>query len=188
MTRREKQAEPAADLLQERVAALKVLSLRRPRPDRLREVRDALNDKFEGVQGAALKVLGTWGDAPSLAVLKTFFAKAFETPQARAIRSAAIKALLPHVGGGDADFLLDLYSRLEGVSAKHEVFPLVLALPPDAARKRLIKMLRDADPANRQAAVKAIGNMAYADRRALIAPLENDPDDFVASSARMLVG
>jgi HEAT repeat protein len=64
---------------------------------------------------------------------------------------------------------------------------LVLALPPEAARKRLINALSDADPANRQAAVKVIGNLAYRDREQLILPLQDDPDKFVRDSVQALL-
>lgn len=175
------------DALQERVAALNALAQRRPRPDRLGVVRDALQDKFEGVQSAALKVLGAWGDAESLKLLRSFLTKAFERPHGWAIRGVAIDALVPHIDKGDVDWVLDLYFGQPHIVTKHEVVPLVLVLPPDAARKRLVKALRDADPANRQAAVKAIANMSYQDRLQLISPLSDDPDKFVRESVQALI-
>jgi HEAT repeat protein len=175
------------DALQERVAALKALALRRPRADRLREVRDALENKFEGVQGAAVKVLGAWGDDDSCKLLRAFLERAFDRRYGWSIRGVAIKALVPHVGKGDVDWVLALYFGLPDVVTKHEVLPLVPALPPEAARKRLVRSLRDTVPANRQAAVKAIANMAYQDRLQLISPLQDDSDDFVRDSVQLLM-
>lgn len=175
------------DALQERVTALNELALRRARPDRLVQVRNALEDKFEGVQAAAVKVLGVWGDAESCKLLRAFLVKAFERPYGWSIRGVAIRALVPHINKGDVDWVLDLYFGLTGVVTKHEVLPLVLKLPPKAARKRLVMTLRDADSTNRQAVVKAIGNMAYQDRRQLTSPLQDDPDKFVRDSAQALV-
>jgi HEAT repeat protein len=175
------------DALQERVTALNALALRRPRADDRVQVRHALDDKFEGVQSAALKVLGAWGDAESCELLRTFLVKAFERPYGWSIRGVAIQALVPHINKGDVEWVLGLYFGLPGIVTKHEVLPLVLALPPESARNRLVKALRDADPANRQAAVKAIGNLAYQDRRQLISPLQDDPDKFVRDSVQLLM-
>jgi HEAT repeat protein len=174
------------DALQERVAALNALAQRSPRPDRLDEVRDALKDKFEGVQGAAVKVLGAWGDADSRKLLRSFLTKAFERPHGWAIRGVAIKALIPRIDESDVDWVLDLYFGLAEVLTKHEVLPLVLALPPDAARKRLVNGLRDAAAANRWAAVKAIAGTSYRDRFQLISPLRNDENKLVRETVQAL--
>lgn len=172
------------DVLQKRVTALNALAQRRPRPDRLGEVRDALEDKFEGVQTAAVKVLGAWGDADSCKLLRAFITKAFDRPHGWSVRGVAIKALAPHIDKGDVDWVLDIYFGLTEVVTKHEVLPLVLALPADAARKRLVTALRDPAAANRQAAVKAIANLSYQDRLQLISPLRDDQDKFVRESVQ----
>jgi HEAT repeat protein len=139
------------------------------------------------VQGAAVKVLGAWGDADSCKVLRAFLIKAFDKPHGWSIRGVAIKALTPHIHKGDVDWVLDLYFGQTEIVTKREVLPLVLALPPDSARKRLVKALRDAVPANRQAAVKAIANMSYQDRLQLISPLRDDQDKFVRESVQALI-
>jgi hypothetical protein len=95
--------------------------------------------------------------------------------------------LIPRIDNGDVDWVLDLYFGQAEIVTKHQVLPLVLALPPDAARKRLVKALRDAVPANRQAAVKAIANMSYQDRLQLISPLRDDQDRFVRKSVQALI-
>jgi HEAT repeat protein len=175
------------DALQQRVAALNALAQRHPRPDRLGEVRAALEDKFEGVQGAALNVLGAWGDADSCETLRAFLIRAFDKPHSWSIRGVAIKALTPHLDKSDAPWVLDLYFGQAEIATKHEVLPLVLALPPDSARKRRVKALRDVAPANRQGAVKAIANMAYPDRIQLISPLRDNEDKFVRESVQTLI-
>jgi HEAT repeat protein len=175
------------DALQKQVTMLNKLALRRPRRDRLEQVREALEDKFEGVQSAALKVLGAWGDAESCKLLRAFLVMAFERPHGWSIRGVAINALVGHISKADVNWVLDLYFGLTGAVTKHEVLPLVLALPTETARKRLVKALRDPDATNRQAAVKAIGNMAFPDRRQLISPLQDDLDKFVRRSAQALM-
>jgi HEAT repeat protein len=175
------------DALQQRAADLNELAVLRPNPERRALVRAALDDKFEGIQSAALKVLGAWGDTESCALLRDFLVTAFDRPYGWSIRGVAIKALVPHIRGDDKRWLLDFYFDVESRLAKHEVLPLVLALPPGAARDRLVNALGDDDPVNRQAAIKAIGNMPYDDRRELIAALKDDPDEPVRNSARLLM-
>ena len=86
----------------------------------------------------------------------------------------------------DADWVLDMYFKRPTALEKHELLQLVLGLPPESARARLVAKLASPDPMNRQAAVKAIGNMPYADRVLLIRPLRDDPDHGVRSSAKFL--
>ena len=69
---------------------------------------------------------------------------------------------------------------------KHELLWLVTGLPPAAARERLVAALRDSRWDNRQAAVKAIGNMEYPDHSQLLRTLHNDPDKQVRASAQRL--
>jgi hypothetical protein len=99
----------------------------------------------------------------------------------------AASAYAPHVGKADTDWLLDLYFGPSDEETKFEVSWLVIALPPDAARKRLVAMLRDADPINRKYAVRAIGGMAYRDRRQLVLPLQDDPAASVRAIARTVI-
>jgi|CXWL01.1.fsa_nt_gi HEAT repeat protein len=172
--------------LKDRVSALNALAMQRPTPDNFGQVRDALEDKWEGVQSAGLKVLGAWGDGDSCKLLQAFLVGAFERPYGWSIRGVAVAALRPHISKHDVDWVLDLYFGLTGFVRKHEVRHLVFALPAEAARDRLVNALRDDHPHNRQAAVKAIGNMDYPDRLSLISPLKEDPDDFVRRSAQVL--
>ena len=75
---------------------------------------------------------------------------------------------------------------MQGWLPKHELLWLVTALPPAAARQRLVAALCDPRWDNRHAAVKAIGNMDYPDRRQLLQGLRADPDDDVRRSVRAL--
>jgi HEAT repeat protein len=90
------------------------------------------------------------------------------------------------VESDDAAWVLDLYFGVPDWLAKHELLPLVRVLSPEVARARLVAGLRDSDWRNRQAAVTAIGNMAFPDRRKLLLPLVDDSVQNVQKSARYL--
>jgi HEAT repeat protein len=147
--------------LETEAASLRQLKNRKPTPERRRQLVQALNSKFEGLQSVALQVLGAWGDPDSAATLRKFLEEAFARPYGWSIRKVAVNALSSAVGEADAEWVLDLYFELPDVLTKHETLPLVLALPPDAARKRLVRELKSPNWMNRQAAVKAIGNIPY---------------------------
>ena len=174
------------DELQRQVANLRALGEQPPTPERRAEMLSALQSKFEGIQSVALDVLGRWGGPESSEVLRAFLQEAFVREAGWAIRGVAVRNLIPLVSAADAAWVLDLYFGLPDVLTKHELVRLVIALPPAAARTRLVGELRSPDRLNRQAAVKAIGNMSYPDRRELLRPLREDPDRFVRKSARLL--
>ena len=154
--------------------------------ERRADVMAALGSKWEGVRSVALDTLGRWGGSESLTALRRFLEEAFGREAGWAIRGVAIRNLIPMVAAGDADWVLDLYFKRPSALEKHELLHLVLALPAERARARLVAELASPDPTNRQAAVKAIGNMPYLDRRLLIRPLRDDPDPRVRSSAKSL--
>lgn len=174
------------DDVKQQVAYLKEMAALKRTSEREKEVAAALASKWEGVQSAALQVLGTWGGGPSKDALKGFLVAAFQREAGWSIRGVAIKAVGPLLDRDDVDWVLKLFFSLPSVVTKHEVFPLVLKLPADAARKSLVAALRDVDWMNRQAAVKAIGNMSYSDRSQLLRPLLDDPHESVRESARLL--
>jgi hypothetical protein len=99
----------------------------------------------------------------------------------------AIRALQPLVATEDVDWVLDLYFSVPGWLLKHEMVWLVTSLPPEGARRRLVAGLEDPVWQNRHAAVKAIGHMAYEDRKLLIGPLRNDPTSDVRRSVNYFV-
>lgn len=175
------------DELQRRVAELRALGDQPSTAEHRHLVIQALHDKFEGVQSVALRVLGRWGDEESIAAIRSFLEGAFDRKSGWGIRRVACEALLPHVREEDADWVLDLYFELAHWVTKHEVVRLVVALPVQKARHRLVAELRSADHKNRQAAVKAIGNMPFPDREQLLSPMRDDPHPFVSKSARLLL-
>jgi HEAT repeat protein len=136
----------------------------------------------------ALQVLGAWGDGESLGRLRTFIEAAFDRQYGWSIRGVAIRALFPHVRSKDVTWVLDLYFNLPDVLSKHELFPLVLKLSPDAARERLKRALKNPNWKDRQAAVKAIGNMSFPDKASLLLPLLEDENEEVRASVRALIG
>ncbi len=165
---------------------LRLMANRRPNPEQRAEVIAALSSKWEGVQASAVRVLGSWGNRDSVERLREFLIRCFDREAAWGIRGVIVQALRPIVTADDVGWVLDLYFSLPGVMPKHELLWLVTGLPPAAARERLVAALRDSRWENRQAAVKAIGNMEYPDRSQLLRTLHNDPDKQVRASAQRL--
>lgn len=165
---------------------LRQLGARRPTPEARAEVVAALSNKWEGIQSVAAGVLGRWGDRESVEQLRQFLVRCFDREYGWGIRKAVVGALMPVVTEADVDWVLDLYFRLEGWLPKHELLWLVAALPPRAARDRLVTALRDPRWENRHAAIKVIGIMDYPDRRELILPLQSDTHEQVRRSVRAL--
>ena len=151
-------------------------------------VETALASKWEGIQSAALRVLGSWGDSYSIEKLRAFLEDADKLEFGWSIRGVAVTELSRCVGAGDADWVLDRFFSLNGVLAKHKFLPVVLALPPEAARERLKSQSESDDRDNRQAAMKALGNMAYPDRKALLKPFLTDRDPEIREGAKYLYG
>lgn len=174
------------DELQRQVSHLRSLGEQPATTESRAVVLAALENKWEGVQAVALDVLGHWSEPEDIAALRTFLRAAFDRKYGWAVRSVAARNLLPQLTAADAAWVLDLYFGQKDAVSKHELVKLVIGLPPAAARARLVAELRSPDRLNRQAAVKAIGNMSYPDRRQLIWPLRDDPDSFVAKTARHL--
>jgi HEAT repeat protein len=174
------------DDLNQQTAHLRGMATLKATPERRKEIIAALDSKWDGVQAVAVQVLGAWGGEHSKDAIKRFLVDAFQREAGWGIRGVAIKAVGPLLDRADVDWVLDLYFGLPSIVTKHEVFRLVLKLPAEAARKRLVAALRDVDWMNRQAAVKAIGNMAYPDRPQLLRPLRDDPHESVRESARLL--
>ncbi len=172
--------------LRQVTARLRQIGATRPTPEARAEVAAALSSKWEGVQAVAANILGAWGDRESVEYLRQFLVRCFDREYGWAIRGVVVRALRPIVSETDVGWLLDLYFGLKGQLSKHELLWLVTRLPPQAARERLVYALRDPRWENRQAAVKAIGNMGYPDRRQLLLPLRDDLSQDVRASARHL--
>jgi len=174
------------DDLSELAAHLWAFADQPPTPAARAEVLAALRHKREGIQSIGAQVLGSWGGRESIEPLRRWLLECQEREAGWAVRGVAVDQLARLVEGQDAEWILDLYFSVPGWIAKHELFPLVRALKPDVARPRLVAALRDPDWTNRHAAVKAIGNMAFHDRRRLLLPLVDDPNHNVQKSARFL--
>jgi HEAT repeat protein len=174
------------DDLQAYAVHLRSLGELSPTSARRAEVTEALHHKWEGIQSIAAQVLGRWAGHESIEALRTWLFACFERKNGWAVRGVAVQQLAQLVEARDTEWVLELYFGLEDRLAKHEILPLVLALRPESAREGLVSRLRDPDWANRQAAVKAIGNMAFPDRRQLLSPLVDDAHKEVQKSARYL--
>ena len=162
------------------------LGTQRPTPAARAEVMAATHSKWEGVQAVAINVLGRSGDQESTVALRAFLSESFDREHGWAIRGVAVRLLVSLLTPEDAAWVLDLYFDLPDRLSKREILRLVIALHPETARARLLAALRDANDVNRWAAVVAIGNMPYVDRRALIWPYREDPNVSVRRSARAL--
>jgi HEAT repeat protein len=173
--------------LKDEVAGLETLRGREPTPQRLAQVTAALESKFEGVQAVAVRVLAAWGDAKSLMAARRFLESTIDRKYGWSVRGVAVQALAPTIQQGDADWVLGLCFQRPDQLLMHELLPLVLRLPVDAARRRLEAELKSPRWMNRQAAVKAIGNMPFPDRAVLLSRLIDDPNKTVRASARALL-
>ena len=168
------------------VAHLRALGQRGASVERRSEIEAALAHKFEGVQSVAAQVLGQWGGRESIPALRQWLHDCLGRRFGWSIRDVAVGVLADLVGPEDVDWVLDLYFEAEGVLLKRELLFIVMVLPPEAARERLVSMTRHDARETRQAAVKAVGNMAFPDRVELLRPLMDDPHRAVRESARLL--
>jgi HEAT repeat protein len=176
-----------SDDIRDQSERLRAMLVQSENATRRTQVLNALSSSHEGIQSCALQVLGVWGSPAAVKALREFLIAAYDRKHGWSIRGVAVKSLRPWIETGDAKWILDLYFRVRGLATKHELVPLVEKLPQDAARATLVKHLRDPDAENRQAAAKAIGRLAFADRDALLRPLYDDPDQFVRHAVRLVV-
>lgn len=174
------------DDLQDQAEKLRGLGDCKPNSERMSIVREALSSKWEGVQSIALRVLGQWGGEEAIQMIRRFLEDAFAREHGWSIRGVAIDALVELVGPDDVDWVLELYFSRPGVLAKHELLPVVLRLAPARAKTRLFSELSSSDPTSRQAAAKAIGNMAIEDGKKLLKPLLRDKNKEVRATAEAL--
>ena len=128
----------------------------RPSADRRAEVEALLEHKWEGVQTVAGRVLGTWGGPESVVALRRWLLRLYERPYGWAARGVAAKSLARCVTEADEAWVLDLYFELPTLMLRHEVLPIVAALPREQTVERLQRDTRHADPAHRDAARKAL--------------------------------
>ena len=172
--------------LQGQTAKIHALRVRKPTESAIASVEAALRSKWEGIQSAAVRVLGSWGDSESIERLRVFLDECEQREFGWSIRGVIVRELAGCVGDADVSWVLDRYISLPGVLKKHEFLPVVLSLPPDAARDRLILEGASQSRDNRQAAMKALGNMDYPDKALLLKPFLKDRDPEIRSGARYL--
>jgi HEAT repeat protein len=98
-----------------------------------------------------------------------------------------VKALARCVGEEDVPWVLDAYFARPGIRSKHELLWLVIALRPERARGRVLLESRSPDRDNRQAAMKAIGNMGFPDRTKLLRRFLDDPDPQIRQGAHNIL-
>lgn len=153
----------------------------------IRIVDAALASKWEGLQSVALQVLGEWGDDESRARIRGYIEQVQDRRYGWAVRGVAVRALAGCVKDDDATWVLDRYFRISGVLAKHELLPLVIALPEGTARERLIVERSATDRDNRQAAMKAIGNAGFRDAADLVRRFLEDEDAEIRRGASILL-
>ena len=158
------------------------------RDTRSRQVVDkALQSKWEGLQSVALQVLGEWGDDDSRSRLRDFIEEVEERQYGWAIRGVAIRALAACVKPDDAPWVLNRYFRVPGVLAKHELLPLVVSLPTDVTRNRLLHEISARNRDDRQAAMKAIGSAGFEDGANLLQRFADDEDADIRRGANVLI-
>jgi HEAT repeat protein len=150
-------------------------------------VREALQSKWEGVQSVAIQTLGAWGDPDSRSLLRETIERLDEREHGWSIRGVAVRALAACISEDDADWALDRLFALDGVLAKHDFLPVVLALPLDSARGRLLAEASSPCRDDRQAAMKALGNMDLPDRDQVLSSFLDDDDEQIRCGARLLL-
>lgn len=161
---------------------LRSLGERPPTPEARQEIEGYLSSKWEGLQAVAAQVLGAWGGPQSVRALRGLLLHTYEKKYAWAIRGVAVRTLAECVDERDAEWVLDLYFSIKGVLPKHELLPLVTALPVSAVRQRLQREACSADRDNRQAAMKAIATMRFPDKVDLLKRMAGDPDSEIRSA------
>jgi HEAT repeat protein len=173
--------------LRETCERLKEFGRRKPTDDMRRDVEQALRSKWEGVQAAAAHALGNWGDRRSVDVLHNWLQETLQRKHGWSVRRVAVGALVRCVDEEDVSWVLDTYFGLRGARLKHELLWLVMALPAHRARDRLLLEARSLNRDNRQAAMKAIGNLGFADKIDLLRRFLDDPDADIREGARNIL-
>jgi hypothetical protein len=115
-----------------------------------------LDHKWEGVQTVAAQVLGQWGGQESVAALRAWLARLYEREYSWAARGVAAKSLAACVTEADVSWALDLYFEQPTLVRRHEIFPILAALPRGETVRRLEDEARHPDPERREAAARGL--------------------------------
>ena len=165
-----------------------LLGKKSPTPEAQKMIHIALESKWEGLQAVAMKTLGSWGDNESINKLRELLDKSYKKKFEWAIRGVIISALIKCFRKEDISWILDKYFSLYGTLAKHELLPLILRLPVKEIRNTLLLQCHSNDCYNRQAAMKAIGNMDFPEKESILASFLNDEYSEIREGARLLLG
>ena len=160
---------------------LRSLGERPPTPELRLEVEGYLSNKWEGIQAVAAQVLGAWGGPESVHVLREFLSRTYNKKYSWSIRGVTVDALAKSVDERDVEWVLDLYFGIEDTIAKHELLPLVSALPVSKVHQRIQQEALGADRDNRQASMKVITRMPFPDKIDLLKQMAGDPDAQIQS-------
>jgi HEAT repeat protein len=174
-------ARPRGDprLLRHLVQRLRGLAEQAPTPDARAEVEHHLGSKWQGVRSVAAHTMGRWGDSESVATLRALMERA--TPAG--IRNTAAWALRQCVTARDAPWVLEGYFAATDDFEAGDYFMLVLTLPPDAVRPRLLEACDSPRRDDGRKAFMTILNVPFPDRAALLARLAKHADERVRRRA-----
>ena len=143
------------DELQRIKAHLRDLARNKPTAKRRAEVEALLQNKWQGVQVSAARVLAAWGGPESVSALRRWFAEGGSNSH------EAVEALGRCVGDDDVEWALDLYFENQGSGLLF--WPLVIGLPRGPTVTRLRREATQGSP-NRDAANIALRWLAERDR------------------------
>ena len=125
------------------------------------EVLEALKSKWEGVQVHAARALAAWADDESVQALRAWLEESRSKEAGWAVRGEAVKCLCSCTGPRDASWMLELYFSTEDRLVRHELLPLIDAVPVTAARERIEIEAKSSEPLRRDAATIARRRLSW---------------------------
>jgi len=134
---------------------LETLTHGKPTSVKRKEVDDALQSRWEGVQVCAGRVLASWGDRDSIDKLRGLLESSLSKESGWAIRGEAVRALSECYKAEDIPWILDLYFETKDRLRRHELLPLITSLPKDVVTRRIKKELKNELETRRDAAAMA---------------------------------
>lgn len=156
-------------------------------PDARREVEQALQSKWEGIQAVAARTLARWGGRESVDALRGWLLHGYEKQRGWAIRGVAIEALTACYERQDIPWILDLFFASRSILTRYELlWPMMVSLPASAVSQRLRVESQSLERDRRAAAMLVIGSLreALPGRHELLQELANDEDARIRGGAR----
>jgi hypothetical protein len=142
-------------------ARLEALLYSRPTETTREEVEQALMSKWEGEQVWAGRVLAAWGGRRSIEALRRWLEGAMAKEAGWAVRGEAIRALCQCYQPRDASWMLDMYFDAPSALVRHELLPVVDALPEEVVHQRIEMERRAGVPSRVEAAVRALRRLEH---------------------------